>query len=132
MEMEYLSRDLENRKLNFFLAFIGIVGMSFAACIYFPWWIVAFCSAFPLFIIPMSARSAFICGFLALFCLWSGMSFWISQNNEHLLAQQLSILIMKVGNPLALVLLTGFVGGLVGGFAALSGRYLRILILGNR
>jgi hypothetical protein len=40
------------------------------------------------------------------------------------LAQKISLLILKVNSPVALVVATGFIGGLASGLAALSASYL--------
>ena len=99
--------------------------LSFTVCLYFDWWTIAI----PCFIVAAFIRQrpgiAFLTGFLALFFLWAGLSFWISNNNGHLLAHKMSLLLLKVDNPFLLILATGVVGALVGGFAALTGSYLR-------
>ena len=48
-----------------------------------------------------------------------------SNNNEHILAHKVSLLILKMDNPYLLILATAVIGALVAGFAALSGSYLR-------
>jgi LPS O-antigen subunit length determinant protein (WzzB/FepE family) len=46
-------------------------------------------------------------------------------NNEHLLSQKISTLLFKSPSHATIVSITGLVAGLVGGFAALAGSYLR-------
>ncbi|HRN73946.1 MAG TPA: hypothetical protein PLM81_12520 [Ginsengibacter sp.] len=47
----------------------------------------------------------------------------ISSANHDILAHRVSELILKKDNPTMLILLTGLLGGLVAGFAALSGSF---------
>lgn len=42
-----------------------------------------------------------------------------------MLAHKVSQVILKIDNPIMLVLATAFIGAFVGGFAALAGSYLR-------
>jgi hypothetical protein len=59
-----------------------------------------------------------------MFLLWGGLSFWISNNNGHILAHKISVLIIKKDDPYLLILVTAFIGSIVGGFAALAGSFL--------
>jgi len=79
------------------------------------------------FAIPQKAGIAFLTGFIALFFLWAGLSFWISAANNHLLAHKISLLFIKADNPILLIAITGLIGGLVGGFGGLTGRLSRRL-----
>jgi hypothetical protein len=115
--------------MKFFISTILIAVLSFAACLYFPWWVIAVAGFVVAFAIPQKAGLAFLSGFLALFILWAGMSFYISSANGHLLAHKIAVLFIKVDNPIALIFVTGMLGGLVAGFASLSGRLFRKILL---
>jgi hypothetical protein len=99
--------------------------LSFAACLFLPWWSIAIAAFAVAALIPQSAAKSFLIGFTALFLLWGGLSFWISNNNEHLLAHKVSMVLLKMDNPWVLIFATAFIGALVAGFAALSGSFLR-------
>lgn len=99
--------------------------LSFAACLYLPWYSIAAAAFIVALLIPQRPGRAFISAFIALFLLWGGMSYWISNNNEHLLAHKISQLVLKMDNPYLLIAATAFIGGLVAALAALSGTYLR-------
>jgi len=111
--------------MKFITSIILTAILSFAACLYLPWWSIAIAAFIVAALIPQHPGKAFITGFLALLLLWSGLSFWISNNNEHLLAHKISILILKMDNPYVLILITAFIGALVAGFAAMSGSFMR-------
>jgi hypothetical protein len=111
--------------MKFFISLILTILLSFAACLFLPWWSIAIAAFLVAALIPQKPGKAFIAGFAALFLLWGGLSFWISNNNNHVLAHKVSQLILKMDNPVLLVLATAFFGALVAGFAALAGSYLR-------
>jgi hypothetical protein len=111
--------------MKFFISFILTILLSFALCLFLPWWSIAIAAFIVAALIPQKPGKAFITAFSALLLLWGGLSFWMSNNNEHMLAHKVSQLILKMDNPILLILATAFIGALVAGFAALSGSYLR-------
>ncbi len=115
--------------MKFFISTILIAVLSFAACLYFPWWVIAIASFIVAFAIPQKAGLAFLSGFLALFILWVAMSVYMSSANGNLLVHKISILFLKADNATLLFMLTGLIGGLVAGFGSLSGRLLRKMVV---
>jgi hypothetical protein len=99
--------------------------LSFTACLYFPWWSIAIVCFIVAALIPQRPGIAYLCGFMALFILWAGLSFWISNNNDHVLAHKISGVILKKDDPIQLILVTGLIGAIVAGFASLTGSLLR-------
>ncbi|MBX2940540.1 MAG: hypothetical protein KF880_10760 [Ferruginibacter sp.] len=99
--------------------------LSFALCLFLPWWSIAIAAFAVSLCIPMKPWKSFLSGFLALLILWGGLSAWISGENNHLLAGKISVLILNDNNPFLLILMTACIGAVVGGFAALSGSLLR-------
>ncbi|MEO6539519.1 MAG: hypothetical protein ABIN74_00960 [Ferruginibacter sp.] len=111
--------------MKFFISFILTILLSFAVCLFLPWWSIAVAACLVAALIPQRPGKAFLTAFMALFLLWGGLSFWMSNNNQHILAHKVSQLILKMDNPVLLVLATALIGALVAGFAALAGSYLR-------
>jgi hypothetical protein len=111
--------------MKFFVSLLLTVLLSFAACLYLPWWSIAIAAFIVAALIPQSAVKSFLTGFTALFLLWGALSFWISNNNEHLLAHKVSMVLLKMDNPWVLIFATAIIGALVAGFGALSGSFLR-------
>ena len=111
--------------MKFLIAFLLIILLSFVSCLYFPWWTIAIVSFLVLAFIPLKPLQAFLCGFAAIFLFWTLLSFYISSNNDHVLAHKISVLVLNTDNPFLLVLATGLVGGLVAGFAALTASFIR-------
>ena len=111
--------------MKFFISLVLTILLSFALCLFLPWWSIAIAAFVVAALIPQKPSKAFVTGFIALFLLWGGLSFWMSNNNDHVLAHKVSQLILKMDSPVALVLATALIGALVAGFAALAGSYLR-------
>lgn len=111
--------------MKFITSLILTALLSFTACLYLPWWSIAPIAFTIAVVIHQKPMKAFLCGFLSIFLLWGGLSFWVSWANEHILAHKISMLILKMDNPYLLMLATALIGGLVAGLAALSGSFLR-------
>ena len=111
--------------MKFIISFILTALLSFGLCLFLPWWSIAIAAFIVAALIPQKPFKAFACAFLALFLLWGGLSFWISNNNHHLLAHKMSLLILKMDNTGLLFFVTAFIGAIIAGFAALAGSYAR-------
>jgi len=111
--------------MKFVISILLIALLSVAACLYLPWWSIAIVAFIVSACIPQRPGKAFITGFTALFLLWGALSWYISSNNNHLLAHKVAMIIFKADSPFALITATAVVGALVAGFGALSGSYLR-------
>lgn len=99
--------------------------LSVAACLYLPWWIIAVVAFLVAAFIPQKPVKSFLSGFVALFLLWGALAWFLSSNNNHVLAHKLSVVILQKNSAVLLVAATALIGGLVAGFAALAGSYVR-------
>ncbi|MFZ1527259.1 MAG: hypothetical protein WAT19_00785 [Ferruginibacter sp.] len=111
--------------MKFFTSIILTALLSYAACLFLPWWSIAVAAFLVAVFISQKPGRSFLSGFAALFLLWAGLSYIISMSNGHLLANKVSMLILKSQSPVMLVIVTALIGGLVAGLAALSGSYLK-------
>lgn len=111
--------------MKFIVSLILIALLSFAICLYLPWWSIAIVSFLVAAFIPLKPLAAFLAGFTAVFLLWLGLAFWISSANEHVLAHKVSMLVLKMDNVGVLIFITALIGALVAGMAALAGSFVR-------
>lgn len=111
--------------MKFIVSLLLTALLSFALCLFLPWWFIAIAAFIVAVSIPQKRGLSFLSGFLALFFSWGIMSFMLSSANDHLLAHKVSLLILKADNPYILILVTGLIGGIVAGLGALSGSLLR-------
>lgn len=105
--------------LTAFLAFV------FGLYTTIPWWSFVVSSLVVSMAIHQKPSKAFLSGFLGLFLLWAGMAFLKDLGNEHILSAKVAQILPLGGSYFVLILVTGLVGGLVSGLAALTGSYLR-------
>jgi hypothetical protein len=106
---------------NFFLSLVLIALTAGLLQLVLPWWIVAVASYIVAYVIEQKSSTSFLSGFLAIFLLWSVYAFVLSSANANILASKVALLLPLKGNVWLLLLVTGIIGGLVSGFAALSG-----------
>ncbi|HMW66901.1 MAG TPA: hypothetical protein PK695_11810 [Chitinophagaceae bacterium] len=111
--------------MKFLTATLLTLLLAFVSGLYLPWWGIAIVALLVAAIVHQKAGKAFLSGFLGLFLLWGGLAFWIDMKNDHILSQKIAAILPLGGNSILLILVTALVGGLVAGFAALSGSFLR-------
>ncbi len=111
--------------MKFLAALVLTVLLSFIAGLYLPWWSIVIAAFIVALIVRQKAGIAFLSAFCGLLLLWSGLSLWIDAKNESIFSAKIGVLLGIGNNSFLLILITGIVGGLVAGFAAMSGSFLR-------
>jgi hypothetical protein len=99
--------------------------LCFAGGIFFPNWVIAPIAFAVSLLIPLRPLLAFLSGFTALFLLWGGLALAANLANESILATRIAWLLPLNGSPHLLILVTAFVGALVGGGGSLTASFLR-------
>lgn len=110
---------------NFLINVLGIASASAVLQLFLPWWIIAVVAFGVAYLHRQNMLSAFAAAFTGIFLLWAVYAFAISSANEHLLAKKIAELFPLKGNVFVLFAITGIIGGLVAGFAAMSGAAAR-------
>jgi hypothetical protein len=109
--------------INFIFTAIIAYGLSF----FMGWPAIMVASITVAFLVPLKGFSVFLMPFLALFLSWAIQSYLLSSANNFILAERIAVLLPLGGNPYALVLATGLIGGLVAGISAIFGKQLYLL-----
>ena len=99
--------------------------LGFALCLYMNWWAIGIASFLVSLCINQKPLTSFLTGFIALFLLWGILSWVIDIKNEQVLSHRLSAVLPFSGSVFLMILVTALIGGLVAGFAAMAGSYLR-------
>ncbi len=99
--------------------------LGFISGLFFPWWGIAITSLLVAVLIHQTAGKAFLAGLLGIQLLWVGLALWRDVMNHGILSKKIASVLPLGGNTILLITITGLVGGLVAGFAAMSGSYLR-------
>jgi hypothetical protein len=111
--------------MKFVTATILTALLAFISGLFLPWWAMAITSLLIAVLIHQKAGKAFLAGFLGLFLLWAGLAWWIDMKNGGVLSAKVATILPLGGSSMAIILATGFIGGLVAGLAAMAGSYLR-------
>jgi len=100
--------------------------LSYMAEQYLPWWTISICAAAVAMGLPLNRITAFLGGFTAISLLWMIVATLIDVRTNSILSTKIAPL-LGFQSATLLILLTGLVGGLVGGLGALSGQQIRTL-----
>jgi hypothetical protein len=115
--------------MKFLITIILTALLGYAATLYFAWWSFAATSLIVAFLIHQKAAKAFASGFLALALLWGIHAAIINNANDGILAQRVANVLPLGGSSVALIFITAFIGGLISGFAALTGSFAKSVTL---
>ena len=94
--------------------------LTYLLGMFLPWWSIAIAAFVVALLMKPSLGKAFLGGFLGVAIAWAIIAFWIDSSNDHILGAQISR-VFQLGSAVLLILITAVLGGLVGGFAALTG-----------
>jgi hypothetical protein len=103
------------------MLFLIILILSYVGSLFLPWWIVAVAAFLAALFVGKKSGSAFLSGFAAVFVLWVVWALVKSIPNDNILASRVVQLFPLPNYWIWVLIVTGFVGGLVGGMGALSG-----------
>ena len=111
--------------MKFLTATILTALLAFVSGLFLPWWGIAITSLLVALLVHQKAGKAFLAGMLGVFILWAGLAWWIDMKNNGVLSKKVAAVLPLGGNTILLIVLTGVIGGLVAGMAAISGSFLR-------
>lgn len=106
--------------MKFVIQIIATIIVCFLLQTFLPWWSMAVGSFAIGYALANKGYVSFTAGFLAVGLLWLGMAYYIDQSTNSILTEKVNRLL-----PLNSFILTALIGGLVGGFAALTGALLK-------
>lgn len=111
--------------MKFFVAIILTSLLAFISGLFLPWWGIAITSLLVAVVVHQKAGKAFLSGLLGVLLLWAGLAWWTDMKNNGVLSEKIATVLPLGGNSILLILVTGVIGGLVAGLAAMSGSYVR-------
>ena len=106
---------------KFFISTILIIIIGFLSQLFFPWWTIAIIATLIGFLFKFdNSLWSFLAGFLGVLLLWSGYAAYLDIENAHILSERMGNLFGNISSS-GVIYLTGLIGGLVGGFFAMTG-----------
>lgn len=115
---------MKNITFNFILTFVLAMVLS----LFMPWWAVMVSGFISAAIVRLRNVAAFFVPFLAILIFWIAYGWLLAKPNEFVLSEKIAVLLPLNGNVFLLLLITGVVGGLAAGIAALFSNQLRFVL----
>ena len=113
--------------MKLFLAIILIAILSAIAEYFFPWWTMAIVAFVISLVMGLKPVKGLLAGCLGIAIFWLVAVLMRDIPNDHILSRKMSMLIFHFSNYPLLIVLTVFIGAIIGGLAGWSGA-----LLGNR
>ncbi|PRX54887.1 hypothetical protein [Flagellimonas meridianipacifica] len=104
--------------------FLATIVLAAVFSIFLPWWSIMTAALVTSLFIPLKKAAVFFVPFSSIFLFWAVYCFVLSNANDFTLARKISQLLQIGGNPYLLILITGIIGGLAAGIAAIFGKQI--------
>ena len=113
------------KNAGFTALFIVVAGLL--CYVGLPWWALVPIAAIAGFLFSQSAVGAYAAGFAGGSLLWYGAAFWADSMNGGVFSAKIGAIFQGL-QGWQLLMVTGFLGGLLAGFGAMTGRLARELL----
>ena len=114
--------------MKLIIRLIIIGGLTYISSPFTAWWICMVIAFTVCYISSSTGLNAFVTGFLGVGLVWMGHAWNLDVINQSSFSSAI-VNLFPVDDPIFLVFITGLVGGLAGGFAALSGTSFKQLFI---
>ena len=114
--------------MKFILQLLLIVLVTYLLQMVLPWWAIFFSAGLVGFLIGGKSFSTFLAGFVGVGSLWFVQAYLIDIANNSILSAKVAGL-FSLTSSIQIMLVTALVGALCGGFGALTGNFLRGLVM---
>jgi hypothetical protein len=113
---------------KFISAFVLVILLAYTAYLFstiVPWWGFSIGAFIAGVAVPQKAWLSWLSGFAGLFVCWAVLVWYTSNQNNDLMAIKMAEVLPLNGSSGMLIIITALIGAVVGGFACLTGAYLR-------
>jgi hypothetical protein len=104
------------------LNFIATIILALILSQFLPWYSVMIAAFISAMVFSLKRSAVFFIPFLAIALLWVFHAFLLGNANDFILAKKIANLLPLNGNVALLILVTGFIGGIAAGVAAVFGK----------
>ena len=113
--------------MKFVVSILLVALVTYAVGVYgnLPWWSFVVTNLLIAVALPIKPVQSFVAGAVGVGALWAGLAFGIDIANNHILSTKVAQILPLGGSYIALIIVTAFVGALLGGLASLTGAYVR-------
>ena len=117
-----------DKLISIALPCINIMVLGFLTGNFFAWWVIAVIAFVVGYLFPRTWATSFLYGFVAVSLLWGIYAATINNENGGTISTSISQLFANALSGTQLLYFTGFIGGLVGGFASATGSLFKQVI----
>jgi hypothetical protein len=113
--------------MKFIISILLAALLTYAIGIYgnLPWWSFVITNLLIAVAIPQKPFLAFASGAIGVGMLWAGLAMGIDLANNHILSTKVANILPLKGSYNGLIILTAFLGAILGGLASLTGSFVR-------
>ena len=108
--------------MRFIIQLLTVIAIGFVFELFLPWWSVAIAAFIAGFVVRSNAN--FLAGLLGVALLWLTKAWLIDMSSPSILAEKVAD-ICPLHSKSLLFIVMAIMGGLVGGFAALTGSLIK-------
>ncbi len=114
--------------MKFIIRLLVIAVLCFITAQFMPWWSIIICASLVSFFLPGNNFNVFLSGFLGAGLLWLVMAWKVDMEVASIMSNKI-VQLFPIEDTSMLVIITGILGGLVGGFAAFTGNSFRLIFI---
>ena len=111
--------------MKLILALVLTALLGYLLPVFLPWWAFAISSFLIAIALPQKPWKAFGAAFTGMLLVWGVYACVLDTANNHILSLKVAHILPFNGSYIALIITTAIIGGLIAGFAALTGSYIR-------
>ncbi len=115
--------------MNLFIRIAIIMVIASVAQYFLPWWVSLIVALAVEASLGKADGTAFFSGFYGISIPWMALSTYIDINNGSILSKQILALFHLPQYSAVMIVVTGLLGGLVGGLGSLTGGWIRSTFL---
>lgn len=112
----------------FILRLVLIAISCFGLGYIMPWWSIVVCAFSISFFLPGNSFNAFLSGFLGIGLVWMVMAWKFDMESGSNMSRKI-IDLFPIDDHILLIVVTGLIGAIVGGFSAVTGNTFRQLFI---
>ncbi|MEN7550882.1 hypothetical protein AAG747_23380 [Rapidithrix thailandica] len=113
--------------MKFWTSILSIIILVVALELVLPWWSIGIAACIGGLLNAETPAKNFLIGFTGVFLVWTAYALFIDFNTSSILSGKVGELLF-LPSPILLALVTGLLGGIVGGFSCLTGRLLKAVV----
>ncbi len=116
------------RRKDQLINFVVTIFLELILSQFLPWWSVMVAAFVTALFFPLKKLAVFFTPFVAIFVFWSVYAYVGATQNDFVLSRKVANLFSIGESEYTLILVTGLIGGLAAGVAALLGKQLSGLV----